>query len=245
MSAARGAQSFGIPDAVEAIRAYNQNESLQAADFLLHTSFSSPSAALDPSTMVMRIVLLDGLWATQLFREQGAAQGISRSLAATAASMLDAIYGLAPDELEVNPGRVHEAASQLLPTILHHSNDGKRHRLNYSFASKFLHWTSPRHFPIMDSKARKTINRLQRARGEKNRVPAMATGSCVDDYGRWLWFYSDAIRSLSDQDRSALIEADQASLLPAYRVENTLLRILDKGFYTRGGGTALGWRMSK
>ena len=45
---------------------------------------------------------------------------------------------------------------------------------------------------------------------------------------------------LSPGDRDRLLREDHDSQMPAYRIRNSLLRILDKVFYWQGGGSGLG-----
>jgi len=105
----------------------------------------------------------------------------------------------------------------------------------YSFATKFLHWTTRCHFPIMDSRARAAINRLQRSRGMEPRVP-QSTGDLPwqEEYPRWITFYSELIGSLAADERERLLHADRDSQPAPDPCENSLLRVLDKVFYTLG-----------
>lgn len=62
----------------------------------------------------------------------------------------------------------------------------------------------------------------------------------VQEYERWVRFYSDLISTLSPADRGEFLRADRDSQAPAYRVSNSLLRVLDKAFYIQGGGSGVG-----
>ena len=56
----------------------------------------------------------------------------------------------------------------------------------------------------------------------------------VQNYGRWISFYSDLIGALAPAERKRLLAADQESPWPQFRRTNSLLRVLDKVFYWRG-----------
>jgi hypothetical protein len=125
--------------------------------------------------------------------EKGASDKIARSIAANVPMIRQVIGRLRNDSLEHHPELVIWAAEHALPTILRPADAaGTPTRQHYSFAAKFLHWTTHNHFPIVDSKARKRINSIQRQRGIKRRVRRQADGKRnVDDYRRWVCFYSD------------------------------------------------------
>ena len=62
----------------------------------------------------------------------------------------------------------------------------------------------------------------------------------LEEYERWINFYSDLIVGLRSHDRERLVQVDFDTQPPSYRIENSLLRILDKVFYHQGGGRSLG-----
>ena len=224
-----------LTTAADAIRSVNADVTFLAAERLMHQHFQSVGHALDPNRVAERLVLLDGLWSTQLFRERGAASRIVRNLEANANRMIDRVCGLPANALQENPEQVVQAARELLPIILDAPGDHGKHKQFYSFASKFLHWTSRKHFPIMDSLARVAISRLQRLHGFQNRIASeMGDLDKLDDYQRWIEFYSGLIRSLTSEQREHLLTIDRESQRPSYRCQNTLLRVLDKVFYMLG-----------
>jgi hypothetical protein len=241
----RNHYTFDIDRGVDAARRFNSSVTMAASEHLLAQHFSGVEAALDPATIAERVVLLDGLWATQLFREPGASDRIVRSLESKAPSLAKLLKSLGADVLETDPDSVVRAAEIAMPAILSHSPDStERHRRFYSFASKFLHWVTRHHFPIVDSRARERINEVQRAHNVKNRVrsavAAMNGLAYEDEYPRWIHFYSDLVADLAPNERESLLRADFDSQFPSYRIKNSLLRVLDKVFYAQGGGSGLG-----
>lgn len=234
-----------IDAAVDSIRRFNSSTTMAASEHLLDQHFATIEQSLEPTTVAERVALLDGLWATQLFRESGAADCIVTNLALHAPRLKELFHRLPPKSLDLDPDTVIEAAAKALPVILNHTPKSKeRFRQNYSFATKFFHWVTRRHFPIVDNRARRRISAIQRDHNVSGRVrsatAAMNGLTYADEYPRWIYFYSDLISGLRERDRERLLREDFNSQIPAYRIKNTLLRILDKVFYLQGGGSGLG-----
>jgi hypothetical protein len=149
--------------------------------------------------------------------------------------------GLQKDALENSPELIWGVASRIMPHILNHTPNCRE---NYSFATKFFHWSTRHHFPIVDSRARGAINAMQCEHEVRPCIWKSAVGipkgKYIEEYKRWIQFYSDLIRSISAEDRKRLIEADVSSQLSKSPTKNTLLRILDKVFYYKGGGRGQG-----
>ncbi|MCC6270868.1 MAG: hypothetical protein IT190_06290 [Microbacteriaceae bacterium] len=224
-----------------AVRKFNSNTTLTATDFLLHQHFDGIRRSLDAATVAHRVALLDGLWATRLFLQAGVPARIVESLNTHRPMLVAMLETLPPDALEDNPVHIIATARAVLPVILRHSaGDSERYRQNYSFASKFFHWVTREHFPIVDSRARRHINRLQTHAGASQRVRSTVSAKgridYVADYECWVGFYSDLIAGLAQADRRALLRADYDFLPHGSRVRNSLLRVLDKGFYVLGEG---------
>lgn len=220
-----------VGDAIEQIRGFNGHAEALANDRLMHRIFSDRSPG-GPS-VAERVVLLDKLWATQMFWQADHALKVIESLRRGESRIIKAAAALTPDTLEHQPSRVIDLALWAMPIALGH--DPKRPKQNkyapYAFASKFLHWTAPHVFPIVDGPARQKINLLQRSHGLRPRVLAENTNGWRDDYPRWIRFYSTLLGSLSAKDRRELSRADWISQPAKDRCENSLLRILDKAFY--------------
>ena len=233
-----------VDAAIIAIKQYNASSTLLTADSLLRQHFPTISASLDHSTMAERVVLLDALWATRLFMESGSTERIIGSLITHAAEIERVLLALPSNALENDPHLVVAAAQRLLPVILHlTADDGSKPRQNYSFATKFFHWVTRHHFPIVDSKARKCISEIQAYHNASNRVrkyPPYTDLSYLEEYPRWILFYSDLIAGLTLDVKERLLTADGESQPTSRRAQNSLLRILDKVFYIQGGGTGLG-----
>lgn len=223
-----------LDEAEQAIRRCNGSTEFRAADRLMHTHFPSPEAALDAASIAERVVLINGVWATQMFWKQGLAERVIGTLRSGADRFLEVCRSLDPAALETSPARVVEAARVAMPIALG-LTDADGSGGPYSFATKFLHWTTRCHFPIMDSRARAAINCLQRARDMEPRVP-QSTGDLPwqEDYPRWIAFYSQLIGSLAPRDRERLMRADRDSQPEPDPCENSLLRVLDKAFYALG-----------
>jgi hypothetical protein len=237
--------ALDLDEAEAAVRRYNSSISLVASDALLDRHFSPLEKALSPDQIAANVVLLDGLWQTRLYMEAGASDRIIANLSRQSEKLVGLLTELGPDALERRPAKVVHVAREALPAILEQEpGAGGKHRQNYSFATKFFHWCTRVHFPIVDSKARKRVNELQAAAGVRPRVrsdtAAMAGLTYVQEYERWIGFYSDLISALAPGDRETLMRADHDSQSPAYRVSNSLLRVLDKVFYIQGGGSGVG-----
>lgn len=220
--------------AEQAIRLCNAGIEFRAADRLMHHHFASPEAALSPSSIAERVVLLDGLWATQMFWKAGQVARVIETLTQHAHIILRTCRSLHATALEASPAEVVESARVCMPIALGTLVAGAKGG-PYSFATKFLHWTTRCHFPIMDSRARAAINRLQRNNAFRPRIPSN-TGDLhwTEDYPRWVCFYSELIRSLSPGHRERLLTADLESQPEPVPCANSLLRVLDKAFYTLG-----------
>ena len=155
-------------------------------------------------------------------------------------ALVPLLESLETDALLTAPRTVIDAADKVLPIIL---EPGGGLRRNYSFATKFLHWVTRRHFPIVDSRARTAINGWPQGLliPRQARVTSMAINPYTSDYRRWVTFYSELMNGLTPEQQSALVSADLESQSAASGpVENSLLRVLDKYFYREGGGTGLG-----
>ena len=247
MNSARARMQYDldVSKAIRAIRAYNASPCAQAGEHLLDVAFCDFRKVLAPDSVHKQVVLLDSLWGTRLYIERGASDRIAGNLAARSGKVIRALKSLAKEDLLKHPERVTEVAQQVLPVILDQAgNDRQKYRKNYSFASKFFHWCTRRHFPIVDGNARKTINRWQQQLRAQPRVrsstAAMQGLTYVKEYRRWITFYSDLLWSLDADAFERLRRADHDSQLREYRVKNSLLRILDKVFYVQGGGSVQG-----
>lgn len=225
--------TFDLDAAVTNVREFNKSHALVAADYLMHQCCVGVTPSSEPSKAAIKVVLVDGLWATQLFRDEGATDAISEALARPCHTLWSTISALGSADLEADPDTVYQAAKPVLRLILRRAGTSKQH---YSFATKLLHWSTRQHFPIVDQNARKAINRFQRDQGD-GRGRVLAPGfdeNYVEEYRRWTRFYSILLTSLDDMASARLLHADKESLPGPVKIENTLLRVLDKHFYVRG-----------
>jgi hypothetical protein len=233
----RNTYRFDLDEAKASIQQFNQSPAFCATDVLLDRHFKDRVTALDPQMIVERVVLLDGLYATKVYVERGAQDGIANRLAKASARLITEFQSLDEGALEHRPQDVVRASRDALSVILKGADDEKV-RQNYSFATKFFHWVTRHHFPIMDSNARKAARGIQeRAYGSLARADVVGQypqAPYDDDYCRWIYFCSDLISGMPDVDREALCRTDYDSQHPSYRMSHSLLRILDKVLYQIG-----------
>jgi len=235
----RTSYRLDLDKVAEAVREMNSSRVAVAADWLLHNAFPDLNRALDPETIEERVLLVDGLWRTRLFMDEGASDRIAANLAKSGPGLLSLLSDLEADDLEAHPTKVYDVARQALPVILEQvPNSERRYTQHYSFAAKFFHWCTRCHFPIVDGNARQAINAMQN-RHEVRPVVRRDTAEMggltyVAEYERWIHFYSDLISGLSAIDRERLLKVDHDSLPGRYCYKNSLLRILDKYFWWRG-----------
>jgi hypothetical protein len=224
---------FNVNQACEEIR--HLNDVLFAAnDFLVAREFT-PYEVIPPGEAARAVLIVDGLWATQLFRDRGALERMRERYERSLEDYRPVLQRLRGISLADNPCEVYREARILLQTLLEPTEPGGRQ--HYSFASKLFHWHAPEHLPIVDSRARRAINILQKGSGQKRGIVFSSTfdETYVEEYGRWIRFYSQLIRSLTPDDCQRLVTTDCESLPIQFRRTNSLLRVLDKVFYYRGG----------
>lgn len=225
--------NLDLDDAADAVRRFNQRIDLAAAEYMVAREFPPKLAPFTRLDVATRVVLLDGLWATQSFWESGAVEYIVNNLHTHAAGIHAELSSLAADDLEANWEKVDGVARTLLAYFFGRDPD---RRQNYSLASKFYHWTTRSHLPIVDSRARRAVNEFQEAHGASRavRIPRNMTRPYAADYSRWVRFYHELIVGLDENARIRLIKADQETQISGFRVENSLLRMLDKVFFIKG-----------
>lgn len=221
---------------VGAIRDFNGDEQTFAMEAIVYRHFRD--TVNDRSLVAERVILLDKMWATQMYRRRGHIEKVIASLKRDEGRIIEDCRALPLDAIEQTPECITTIARSAIPIALGHAkadDASTRPYAPYSFATKYLHWITGGHcFPIVDSYARAYVNRLQRQHGMTPRVWA-GQGEWPEDYPRWITFYSHLLRSLSPADREQLQRADYDSQPPAHRCANTLVRILDKAFYWLGG----------
>ena len=246
LSDVRSRQSypFDVERAARAVEKVNSSRTFLAGDRLMHRSFGTIRDCFARDSIAENVVLLDAVWRTNLSMQPGTSEQIVASLEKQADCLTGLLESLRVDDLERRPETVVGVARKAQPVILPPTSEqGKPFRENYSFATKFFHWVTRHHFPIVDSRARKSINALQRAVHASPVVRASTAEwgrlCYVEEYGRWVRFYSDLIAGLGGPDRERLLKADYDSQLGwLTAVENSLLRVLDKVLWSQGGGSA-------
>jgi len=224
--------SLDIGRAIEVIKEFNNSVTISAPELLIWNLFRD-DFNFKRERAACAVVLLDGLWKTQLFRHEEDFDRITNNIAECSRKIVANLAQLKKDDLKDYPEKVYRIAKEVFPIVLGRPSQ----RQNYSFTSKFFHWCAREHFPIMDNNARKAINRFQKRHNLKRGilVPSSVTDSTyIEDYKRWIYFYSALLNSLSPAQSQALLNADHASQCHDLRVSNTLLRVLDKVFYFVG-----------
>ena len=133
--------------------------------------------------------------------------------------------------LQNNPQIIQEVANYILPMIL---NPGTQN--NYSFATKFLHWCTGKHFPIIDSRSRIAIRELtgNNILGQNN---PDNLEEILNEYTNLINFSSHCLEE-NDWFGDDLVAFDlqQQTQFMNLAMCNTPLRILDKYFFITGGG---------
>ncbi len=215
---------LNLEEACNAVGEFNQNPINLATDYLTQSQFIPPLAAERVPAMV---VVIDRLWATQLFWDDNAQEIISGSLQNNWDDIQRALYDLVLlPPLHENPNyqEIAGIAERLFHYILEPDGDNAIHQ-HFVFTTKFFHWCAPRHFPITDNRAMNAINQIQ-----DNVSLQLNVGSYPD----WISLYHNLFAqnaNILDQIRQC--DEDTQGDSP-FHIENTLLRILDKYFYIRG-----------
>src|SRR5262245_44123969 len=122
-------------------------------------------------------------------------------------------------------------ASSLLTRFLR-APTGKR--INYIFATKFLHWCCPAVLPPVDKQAAQSMRRL----GATTWVPGPSTVTteerCIESYRTVTSFYNQALLQLTVSKRQLLQNHDFRTQPMPFRRRNSVVRILDKYFWLEG-----------
>lgn len=219
-------------DLVEgAIRCFNGDRESIALDHIVVRCFADLDEGDDEGLIAERVVAIDKLWATQMFRRKGHTGKVIESILRHWATIMQATRSLSDDDLEHRPEEVTATAIRLLPLVMGYDEPPRAPAyLPYSFATKFLHWTTRWHFPIMDSRARNSIRTWHRDAGWPCPIPPESSG-WPTDYDNWIALCSELIRSTAMADRERLVRVDFDTQPQGTRCEHTFLRVLDKAFY--------------
>ncbi len=219
---------------IQNIQDFNQSPLNLATDYLTARQFPDHIPGANPEMIPAMVLIIDRLWQTQLQMQPHAYEDIVNCLQESWADIRGVLENLGANDLQENPENVYEAACQVFPVILNAANNS-----NYVFTAKFFHWCTKVHFPIVDSRARAGVNQMV-GEGEiefadNHEINIIPPGhNPLDDYEGWVFLYSEL---LNQNGLDALEAADTASQMetnPSLCIDNTLLRILDKHFYTVG-----------
>ena len=97
-----GPLQLNIAEAISAIRQCNASAEFRAAERLMHAQFHAPDST-DAESIAERVVLLDRLWATQMFWHRGLIDRVIDSLHIHAPRLLDTIRALPPTRSKTLP----------------------------------------------------------------------------------------------------------------------------------------------
>jgi len=232
----RQAIEYKLPlaKAKEAIKEFNSEYETMVSDYLVYQHFLKIKHTFDPEIVGAGAILLDKLWNTNI-QYSGDMKKICRALGEKCSFIEGELKKLNENDLKDHPEKIMDVASKVFPVIL----NGKKKR-HYSFTTKFFHWCSPQHFPMVDLKARKAIRSFQKEQliAKQNLIRNQESfddcDDCLDDYEDWVYFYSNLLRGISEDDEELLKQADRKSKYPGLVVQHSLLRILDKVFWIWG-----------
>ncbi|MGC8552370.1 MAG: hypothetical protein ACP5O7_05830 [Phycisphaerae bacterium] len=220
---------FDVTNAVYYINKMNADTISMAEDRIVMRCFNGPLTDLrNAESVADRIVAVDRLWRTNLSMDTGAVVKIAENIVQYADVLIELLGNLEADDLEKRPSQIIQTAERVMPIILDASS-----RKHYSFATKFFHWCTRVHFPIVDSYARTQI-RIMQSKIKVPRERLIPSASHCGDYSKWVEFYSYLIKNLGHDKRELLFKADYRSQPGDCKISNSLLRILDKVFYMRG-----------
>ena len=232
-----------LRDARENIAAFNKSAAYLAGDWLMHEFFGQFRDGRQKQPACVCAVLVDALWNTRVDAEPGTKQRepyekpmnhICCDIEANGKRLRRLSLDLGREALLRFPERVAEVAGESLELVGIAEGAARR---NYSFATKFLHWLAPANFPVVDSRARKSINRLLSGQGQNcpgSFVTGQARSCVVSDYRRWIWFYHHLVAAATDDGwglRLVAHDYDSQAGGPVGQRQNTLLRVLDKHFW--------------
>lgn len=219
------------------IRDFNNNTNNVAADWIVARCFPEVDTVFDERLMD-RMCILNALFRTRLSAMEIVTLE-KRIKKSKIAAELRALPNAEPDQ------RINKALDIL--ELFFSETEAPKHP--YSFATKFLHWTTRKHFPIMDSRARSTLRELQECKSwnisKRDKLPKswnntdrLVEYKCInprEDYRRWLCVYSTLMAALTDDQKRQLHRFDQLPSPYAIEGGNSLLRIIDKYLYQRNG----------
>ena len=219
------------------LRGVNAKRMFLVEDYAVANVFRQLMTTRSAEFLPACVVILDALWKTRMYEIETEREAVCRSLEKHWSMILQTLDGMKEFDIGSVPTGVFSSAQDLFPLILQAEGRLKR---NYSFCTKFFHWTTRVHFPIVDAFSRKSVNRLQVESGDgKDAIKADATtspaGNYVDEYFLWVTFYSGLMNSIPATDGERLVKADYDSQGLPERMENTLLRALDKILYASKG----------
>ena len=230
--------TLDMQDVIKTVGELNQDAKLLHTDFILDRMFPAYGKPLEPNKLGSIVSTLDRQMATQLFWQAGALESITSNLEKNVQGMNRQLARLGPHDFRQDPDKVYSLATELFPIIL---DLGKHHNQNYSFTTKFFHWCTRQHFPIVDKHSRRAISNLQSSEGVDSKTRIKISGdnamTYIEEYRKWVDFYSSLLNSLSDHDSNELLETDissQRRTAEHLMVNSSILRVLDKYFFMKG-----------
>lgn len=112
---------LSIDRATAGIRALNDNVETMATESLVHRHFTD--AGRGHTSVAERVVLIDKLWATQMFRKPGHVLKAIKCLVRHEQVTIDERCALPQDVIECDAGRLAQAAGWAMPIALGKDSD--------------------------------------------------------------------------------------------------------------------------
>lgn len=209
--------------AQKAIAYFNRETQYPAADATIATAFS---IEVNPASHLLRVALLDTLFATNLGRSRPPEGRGRKSLAEISEAIRGQLHIVEAElnklstrdlfALDLNRPIGASVIVECLKLIIECCNNNA-----ISFATKYLHFTEPRLFALWDSNVRKSVRRF---------VPDLVIPSngARNNYVRLLEAYKRIWLGFSEVERASLLDEDFRTQPDQWQRRNTAVRLMDK-----------------
>jgi hypothetical protein len=216
--------AIAVSEAIESIKAFNENPANPVADWIVAEHFGEGYDSASEERAAGRVHALDLMFSADLrFHPRDRLRIIDR-LRQKAADIRVYLENLREGDLLKRPTHVATVADRLFEIIGNRADgDNAEHAV---FVSKYLHWCTRVHFPIMDSKARSTLNALG--------LTGRTLQTTRQGYPDWIATCGKLIQEWTDDEWDDLMAVDKRTLPPSYGLNNSRLRLLDKVLYQMG-----------
>lgn len=112
---------LSIDKAIAGIRAFNDDVETMATESLVHRHFAD--TCRERTSVAERVVLIDKLWATQMFRKPGHVLKVIKCLERHEQEIIDECCALPQDVIECDAGRLAQVAKWAMPIALGKDSD--------------------------------------------------------------------------------------------------------------------------